>query len=140
MFGFGKKKDKNDILSSLKDLKKDALEIHFALQNKVKEYLLEDESVITEGRLGFNSYFVTDKRVIVIEALNKKLRGIQIASHYYNNIESVKYSEGVFKKLDYDIVTLNFKGSLKSVAIQLPREVTKEMYNIVNKYIANNAV
>ena len=110
------------------------------MREKVKEYLLEDETVITEGRLGFNSYFVTDKRVIAIEAINKKLKGIQVTSHYYSNVESVKYREGVFKKLKYDIVTLNFKGSLKAVAIQLPKEVTKEIYNIINNYIANNAV
>lgn len=140
MFGFGKKKEKVNVPSNLKDLKKDALEIHLLLQEKVKEYLLEGETVITDGRLGFNSYFVTEKRIIIIEAINKKLKGIQVSSHYYSNIESVKYSEGIMKKLEYDIVKIDFKGSLKTLSIQLPREVTKEMYNIINNYIANNAI
>ncbi|MEG0181648.1 MAG: PH domain-containing protein [Peptostreptococcaceae bacterium] len=139
MFGFGKKKNE-EVPSNLKDLKKDSLEIHRGLQVKVKEYLLAEETIITDGRLGFDSYFITDRRIISIQAMNKKLKGVQVGSIYYSNVESVTYSEGTMKKLNYDIITINLKGSIKKELIQLPREVTKEIYNIINGYITNNGV
>ncbi|WP_195938775.1 PH domain-containing protein [Romboutsia sp. 1001713B170131_170501_G6] len=138
MFGFGKKKDKN-IPVELKDLNKKSLETHIELQEKVKEYLLEGETVIVDGRLEFKSYFATEKRIIIIQAMNKKLKGIQVDSIYYNNIASVKYSEGIIKKLNYDLITIDLKGTIQKCMIQLPSVVTKEMYRIINEYIAVNA-
>lgn len=137
MFGLGKKKDK-DISDNLKNLNKKSLEIHIALQDKVKEYLLDGETVVTEGRLGYNSYFATNKRIITIQALNKKNRGIQVDSHYYSNMSGIKYSEGIMKKLNYDIITIDLKGTIQKVMIQLPSEVTKEMYKIISNYVSVN--
>lgn len=139
MFGFGKKKN-IDIEVGLKDLNKKEIEIHRALQDKVKEYLLDNETIITEGRLGKYSYFATDKRIISMFALNSKLRGVQNESYYYSNMAGIKYSEGVMKKLKYDIITIDLKGTIKKLTIQLPSEVTKEMYKIISGYISTNNI
>lgn len=136
MFGFVKKKKKEDIAPELRDLNKKEVEIHKALQEKVKEYLLEDETIHCEGRLAKYSYFTTNKRIISIMALNSKLKGVQVDSHYYSNMSGIKYSESFSKKLNYDIITIDLKGTIQKLTIQLPSEVTKEMYKIISNYIS----
>lgn len=138
MFGFGKKKNKEEVLVGLKDLNKKEIEIHNLLQDKVKEYLLADEMVYQEGRLMKISYFATNKRIISIFAASNKLRGIQVNSYYYNNMAGVKYNESFSKKLNYDTMTIDLKGTIEKVTIQLPAEVTREMYKIISEYMSEN--
>jgi hypothetical protein len=139
MFGFGKKKN-NNVSVGLKDLNKKEIEIHNALQEKVKEYLLEDEVVHQEGRLIKTSYFATNKRIISMLAMSSKLKGVQVDSYYYSNMSGIKYSESFSKKLNYDSMTIDLKGTIQKVKIQLPSEVTKEMYKTISNYISSNAI
>lgn len=140
MFGFGKKKSKKVVPVGLKDLNKKEIEIHNLLQEKVKDYLLDDEVVYQEGRLMKTSYFATNKRIITMFAASNKLRGVKVNSYYYSNMAGVKYNEGLNKKLNYDIITIDLKGTIEKLTIQLPAEVTKEMYKTISEYISVNNI
>ncbi|CEQ04073.1 Uncharacterised protein [[Clostridium] sordellii] len=140
MFGFGKRKSKEVVPVGLKDLNKKEIEIHNLLQEKVKDYLLDDEAVYQEGRLMKTSYFATNKRIITIFAASNKLRGVQVNSYYYSNMVGVKYNEGLSKKLNYDIITIDLKGTIEKLTIQLPAEVTREMYKTISEYISVNNI
>ena len=73
-------------------------------------------------------------------ALSSKLKGIQVDSHYYSNMSGIKYTESFSRKLNYDTITIDLKGTIQKVSIQLPSEVTKEMYKTISNYISANNI
>lgn len=66
------------------------------------------------------------------------LGGVQVNSYYYSNMAGVKYSESFSKKVNYDIITIDLKGTIEKLTIQLPAEVTREMYKTISEYISIN--
>lgn len=130
--------NETEIKDSLKDLTKKEIAIHNALRNKVDDYLIGFEVILTEGRFVHISYFVTDKRIIAMTALNVKLKRTTIDSYYYRNISDITYTDGVCKKPNYDSISISFKGTIKNIVIMLPPKVTRKMYNIISEYISNS--
>lgn len=107
--------------------------------------------------IGFNSYFITDKRILTIipQGASYKSNKVSVESSYYDNISSVMFIEG-----DKDITSLviSYKGrpqanmtskmanlfktgidlkisSFDDYTIHLYSDIAKEIYRIINSHL-----
>lgn len=138
MFGFGKKKNKEDNKPfNLKDvsyLNKKELALHSKLKAKLDEHLLPGESLIGETSCAGGSYFLTQKRMIMIcPVIPGKVKKVTVESLYYGEISSVTYKDGI---LGLGSLEIHLKGNIVKGCPTLYQKPCKEIYKLLNSQIA----
>lgn len=138
MFGFGKKKNKDDNKEfNLKDvsyLKKKELLLHSKLKAKLDEHLLPGESLIGETSCAGGSYFLTQKRMLMIcPVIPGKVKKVTVESLYYGEISSVTYKDGI---LGFGSLEIHLKGNIVKGCPTLYQKPCKEIYKLLNSKIA----
>lgn len=138
MFGFGKKKNKEDNKPfNLKDvsyLNKKELALHNKLKAKLGEHLLPGESLIGETSCAGGSYFLTQKRMLMIcPVIPGKVKKVMVESFYYGEIASVTYKDGI---LGLGSLEIHLKGNIVKGCPTLYQKPCKEIYKILNSKIS----
>lgn len=146
MFGFGKKKKKEDTkefsLNDLSYLNKKELLLHTKLKAKLDENLLPGESLIGETSCAGGSYFLTEKRMIMICPLipgkvkeKKDIKQIKVDSLYYAEMSSITYKDGI---LGFGSLEIHLKGNIVKGCPTLYQKPCKAIYKLLNSKIAYN--
>ena len=148
MFGFGKKKkaiieeNKEFNLSDLSYLNKKELLLHTKLKAKLDEHLLPGESLIGETSCAGGSYFLTDKRLIMICPMipgkikeKKDIKQIKVESTYYSEISSVTYKDCI---LGFSSLDIHLKGNIVKGCPTLYAKPCKAIYKLLNSKVAFN--
>lgn len=141
-------------------LNKNEFESHKVIRDRVNEFLLEGESILIETckkGIGFNSYFITDKRILTIapQGASYKSKKVSVESTYYDNISSVMFMEGdkgmsslviSYKGRQQANMTSKMANLFKTIVdvraskfddytIHLYSDVAKEIYKTINGYL-----
>lgn len=140
MFGFGKKKKKQEDtkefnLMDVSYLNKKELAFHTNFKSKLDEHLLPGESLIGETSCAGASYFLTDRRVITINPMDRKGKKVKVDSIYYKEIASVTYSDGI---LGYGSLVIHLQGNIQKSWTTLYEKPCKAMYKLLNSKLAYN--
>lgn len=146
MLGFGKKKkgeqdNQKDILNDVSYLNKKELIAHTKLKEKLGEHLLPGEPVLGETACARTSFFLTDRRIIIINPMvgkikeKKDIKRISVDSIYYNNISSVSYRDGVG---GFGSLLFYLQGNLQKASSILYEKPCKELYKFINSRLNYN--
>lgn len=149
-----------DNILDLSYLDNSEFENHKFIRNRVNEFLLDEESILFETckkDIGFNSYFITDKRILTIipQGASYKSNKVSVESSYYDNISSVMFIEG---DKDISSLVISYKGrpqanmtskmanllktgidvrasKFDDYTINVYSDVAKEIYKLINGYL-----
>lgn len=149
MFGFGKKKKKEKEdnkefnLSDLSYLNKKETILHSKLKDKLDEHLLPGESLIGETSCAGGSYFLTDRRMIMISPMipkaikeKKAIKQVVVDSLYYGEMSSITYKDGI---LGFGSLDIHLKGNISKGCPTLYEKPCKAIYKILNSKLEYNS-
>lgn len=116
--------------------KKKSEKIHKALQSKVYSYLVKNEDVYCDARVGNQSYFVTENRVIVLFSASHKCRGVNCKSYNYSEMLDVQYLDTTTKRIPFDTINVKLNGGMfnTNVHFTLPQDVARTLYGFIINY------
>lgn len=147
MLGFGKKKKQQEdtkefSLMDVSYLNKQELLLHTKLKEKLDEHLLPHETLIGETGCAGGSYFLTDRRIIMICQMipkkvkeKKPIKQVKVESLYYGEISSVTYQEGI---LGFGSLKIHLKGNIVKGYPTFYEKPCKEIYKLLNSKIDYN--
>lgn len=115
---------------------KDKNKLHCSLKNYSFDYILNNETMITDLRINNHSYFYTNKRIIVFQGESIFLNSNKVESFFYDDISSVKYGSYLLDSNKYATLDFNFIIPNKKLILDFPEDLLFDISNKIDSFIA----